>query len=584
MSSNEIRLKFLEFFKKRGHSIITSSSLIPDDPSVLLTTAGMQQFKKYYTGEFDAMKDFKSRRTVSVQKCFRTSDLEEVGDESHLTFFEMLGNFSFGPVGSNEPADFGTDGYFKKSAIYWVYEFITKEMELEIDFVSVFEGDKEIPADLESEEIWKSIGGLKIKKFGRKDNFWGPTGNEGPCGPTTEIYVSGVEVWNIVFNEYYKYLDGRFEKLKNPGVDTGMGLERLAAAVQKKKNIFETDLFSSIIVFLNNFDLRVQRIISDHIRGIVFLINDGVLPSNIERGYVLRNLLRRIITHFKILKIDINIIKAILDVICKKYEDFYYFSKNNEEVWGVIKKEFNDFEKIFEKGWKIVQKIKSEGKEIIPPMVVFDLHQSTGARFELISEFAKEAGLKLPDENEFQEYYKKHQEISRTGMEKKFGGHGLFMDTGELKATNQEELKKATKLHTATHLLHQALRKVLGDKVKQMGSDITAERLRFDFSYPSKLSKEEIEKVEKLVNDKIAEGLEIKFKEMPFEEAVASGALAFFRQKYPQIVKVYSVGSFSMEVCGGPHMQNTKEVGKFKILKEEASSAGVRRIRATVLD
>lgn len=539
-----------------------SSSLIPDDPSVLLTTAGMQQFKRYYTGELDPIKDFGSKNTVSIQKCFRTSDIESVGDESHLTFFEMLGNFSFG-------------GYFKKEAIQYAYDFF-KELSLIIEFVSVFEGDKEVPADVESEKIWKSLGIADVRKFSRQDNFWGPTGKEGPCGPTTEIYVNGVEIWNLVFNEYYKYPDGHFEKLKNPGVDTGMGLERLTMVVQKKKNIFETDLFQNIIQGLTIRDERIKRVIADHSRGAVFLISDGVEPSNVERGYILRSILRRVIAQLIINKIEFSDYKKVILETIKNYGNFYKLEQENF-VWGVIKKEFDDFGKAFEKGMKLFNKLGKavSGKE------AFDLHQNFGFLIELMKDLARQEG-KTIDEESFQKEFQKHQEISRAGREKKFGGHGLILQTGELKAANEEELKKVTRLHTATHLLQAALRKVLGDHVHQRGSDISAERLRFDFSHPQKMTDEEKNKTEDMVNEQIQKELPMVCKEMPIEEAEKTGALMFQKEKYGAIVKVYNAGNFSKELCGGPHVQNTKEVGKFKILKEEASSAGVRRIRATV--
>lgn len=560
----EIRHKFTDFFVKRGHVSVPSSSLLPDDPSVLFTTAGMQQFKKYYTGEADAKRDFGTVNTVSIQKSMRTSDIDEVGDPSHLTFFEMLGNFSFG-------------GYFKKEAIEYAHKFLTKELELEIDYVSVFAGDGETSADNESEEIWKSIDpNIEIKKMGREDNFWGPTGNEGPCGPTTEIYINGVEVWNLVFNQYYCEKNGSLTTLKTPGIDTGMGLERLAMVVQEKQNIFETDLLEPIVKLAPpGLEERVKRIIADHSRAIAFLIVDSVRPSNKEQGYVLRRLMRRIITHNFTAKADLTLTHDIFAKIVEIYGSSY-----PELDAGLIIFEFDKEKEKFEKTLR--QGLRELGRsEIIDASAAFRLYESFGLPYEVIKEFAGQKAAGLGREG-FDEEFKKHQQISRAGQEKKFGGHGLVLDTGELKAANEEEVKIVMRLHTTTHLLHAALRKILGNEVKQAGSDITAERLRFDFTFPRKLAGDEIKRVEDLVNQVIIQDLEVTKQEMPYEEAIKTGALSFFRLKYPPAVNVYSVGDFSKELCGGPHVKRTFEIGKFKIIKEEAVSAGVRRIRAAV--
>jgi len=568
----------LDFFEKKGHKIVPSSSLIPDDPSVLLTTAGMQQFKKYFTGELDPMKDFGGKNTVSIQKCFRTSDIDEVGDESHLTFFEMLGNFSFG-------------GYWKKEAIEYAYEFIRKEMGLEIDYVSVFKGDKEIPADEESEKVWKSLGISEIKKLGREDNFWGPTGSEGPCGPTTEIYINGVEIWNIVFNEYYSK-DGKLMPLKIKGVDTGMGLERLATASQNVSNIFDTDLFTPIMNKIKDLtesrSVRESRIIADHIRTSVFIIGDGVIPSNADRGYVLRRLLRRAIRYADVIGIPEFELSNIGQVVQDCYKTTYP-SVSSTNIGIVINDEEKRFRKTLEKG---LLKIDEFGIDEfghlrdITGAQAFELFSTYGFPLELTKEII--SPCVLVDFESFETAFKKHQEISRAGNEKKFGGHGLILNTGELKAGNEEELKKVTRLHTATHLLQKALREVLGKEVEQRGSDITSERTRFDFSFSRKLTPEEIKKVEGLVNQKIKEDSPVNFKEMSKSEAEKTGALYFFREKYPEKVKVYFVGeslenAWSKEFCGGPHVNRTSEIGEFRILKEEAVAAGVRRIRAAVL-
>ncbi len=567
MTHPEIREKFLKFFESRGHKIVPSSSLLPTDPSVLFTTAGMQQFKPYYTGEADAMKDFGSLNAVSIQKSMRTSCIDEVGDNTHLTLFEMLGNFSFG-------------GYWKKEAIELAHEFITKEMGLIIDYVSVFGGENEVLGDEESEQIWKSIdSSLEVRKFGLEDNFWGPTGNDGPCGPSTEIYVNGVEIWNIVFNEFYYTgsrdelllgkSDKKLEPLKTSGIDTGMGLERLAMVVQGKNNIFETDLFESIFKPLpSGLDVRIKRVIADHARAIAFLICDGVTPSNKEQGYVLRRLMRRLIAHT-----DLG--HEILRIVVKEYKT-YYPNLDENIISNIFSEENVKFTRTLSKGLSELEKLNT-----VDAVSAFRLFESYGLPFEVIREFGKEKTKSL-SRKDFDTEYKRHQEKSRAGAEKKFGGHGLLMDTGELKAGNEEELKKATRLHTATHLLHASLRKVLGNEVHQAGSDITAERLRFDFTFPRKLTHEEIKQVEDLVNDAVQKDYPVTKEEMPYEDAIKSGAMAFFKLKYPPRVNVYSVGDFSKELCGGPHVSHTAEIGHFKITKEEAVSAGVRRIRATV--
>ncbi len=589
MTHQEIRERFIKFFEERGHKLVPSSSLLPTDPSVLFTTAGMQQFKPYYTGEADSMKDFGSLNTASVQKCLRTSDIEQVGDNSHLTFLEMLGNFSFG-------------GYFKEEAIKHAHEFIVKEMGLKIDYVSVFIGEENIPADEESEKIWKSIDpSIVIKKFGKTDNFWGPTGDEGPCGPTSEIYVDGIEVWNLVFNEFFCDKNRSLSPLAKKGIDTGMGLERLAMAVQKKTNISEIDLFAPLVEEVRGKELydyeqneTSERIIADHLRASVFLIADGVTPSNVEQGYVLRRLLRRAIRHAKLLNQPEDIYERMLHVLTHDiYREIYPELKSKQkEILEVILTEKNKFTKTLDRGLrefgKLIEGMISGGEKTISGKNVFDLYTTFGFPLELIEELAKEKGLTV-DVLGFEGEIGEHKAKSRAGAEKKFGGHGLVSDTGELKAGDEEELAKVTRLHTATHLLHAALRKVLGNDIHQAGSDITPERLRFDFAFPRKVTAEEVKEIEEVVNRAIEENLVVTMKEMPYEEAIKSGALAFFKQKYPPIVKVFTIGGtepaevpFSREICGGPHVTRTGEVGKFRIVKEESVSAGTRRIRAVV--
>lgn len=538
MQSEEIRRRFLKFFEKRGHVIIPSASLVPEgDSSVLFTTAGMQQFKPYYLGEPSPY----GNNVVSVQKCIRTSDIDEVGDESHLTFFEMLGNFSFGG-----PAKDGAS-YWKKEAIEYAHEFVVKEMGLKIDYVSVFGGEKEVPEDKESVEIWKSIDpGIVIKKFGRADNFWGPTGEEGPCGPTTEIYVDGIEIWNIVFNEFYQNKDKSLRHLDSKGIDTGMGLERLTMVVQKVPTVFDTDLFN----FANNPQTRVERIVADHMRTAIHMIEDGVVPSNTERGYVLRRLIRRAVANKK----EIGEVEKIAEKFMQ-----------DKKVLDVLWRETHKFALTLDAGLKLFE------KGTVDPFTLFTTY---GFPFELTEEIAKEKEIKI-DRKKFEEDFKKHQEISKAGMEQKFKG-GLA-GHGEMEI----------KYHTATHLLHQALHDVLGDEVEQRGSNITSDRLRFDFSFSRKLTDDEKKKVEDIVNEKIKEALPVKHSVFDKEEAVKSGAQHFFEKKYPDEVSVYYIGdslenAYSKEFCGGPHVENISVLGHFKIIKEEAVSAGTRRIKAVL--
>jgi alanyl-tRNA synthetase len=620
MTSRELRKKFLDFFAQRGHVIVPSSSLLPEDPSVLFTTAGMQQFKPYYLGE----KSPYGPNVASCQKCFRTSDIEEVGDAKHLTFLEMLGNFSF-------------DGYFKNETISWALEFFIENLKIPLDrlWFTYFKGEGEIPEDKESRKILEDlkIPKERIQKFGRKDNFWGPTGKEGPCGPTVEIHYdlagkscqkglptsSGgeylpnydcgrfVELWNLVFNEYEQDREGKISPLAQKGVDTGMGLERLAMVLQKKESIFETDLFSPIIfeikkmagqkeissferlyapsiAFEKEFEKmkyqRPLRIIADHIRASVFLAAEGILPSNIERGYILRRVLRRTIRFGKLLNLPKNFLIPLAQKVIEIYKDIYpeIFSKETD-ILTVFQNEEEKFSKTLEKGLKHfrlqIENCKLKNQKIIPGKVAFDLYQSYGFPLELTKEMAGEEEF-IVDEEGFEREFEKHQEISRAGAEKKFGGVG------------KEASYEAAKLHTATHLLQAALRKILGEYIKQMGSDITPQRLRFDFSHSQKMTAEEIKKVEDLVNQKIKENLEVKKEEMSLKEALRSGALAFFKEKYPEKVTVYSIGDpsdpsgrvFSKEICAGPHVKRTGELGHFKIVKEESLGSGLRRIRA----
>lgn len=604
MNSNEIRRRFLEFFEKRGHMIVPSSSLIPTDSSVLFTTAGMQQFKLYFMGE----KSPWGKNVASVQKCIRTSDIDEVGDETHLTFFEMLGNFSFG-------------GYWKREAIRFAWELLegimgnnlkSQTLDLKVTsqnsklLITVFGGDDEVPADEESYKIWRDEIGIPeklIKKCGREDNFWGPTGAEGPCGPTTEIhYIStdystdhstdhSTELWNIVFNEYYCSQDKKLTPLKQKGIDTGMGLERLAMVLQGKKSIFETDLFKPILDVLTLSIVgsdptmaavveRKKRIIADHTKAAVFLAAEGILPSNVERGYVLRRLLRRAIRYGKVLDLPPFFLLSLAGKVIDIYRDIYpELQTKQADILTVIQNEEEKFSKTLSQGLKEFDKLAQAGKL---SENAFYLYESYGFPLELTEELAQERGIKI-DRQEFEQSFKKHQEISRVKQEKKFGGHGLVLDTGEIKAANEEEIEKVTRLHTATHMLQAALRQVLGPEVRQRGSDITSERLRFDFTFSRKVTPEELSEVENLVNEKIKENLPVSMEEKSFNEAVAEGALTVEGARYPEKVKVYSIDAFSKEVCGGPHVERTGQVGKFHITKEESVAAGIRRIRAVLL-
>lgn len=532
MNSSELRQKFLDFFAKNGHQIVPSSSLLPTDPSVLFTTAGMQQFKPYYLGEDSPF----GKNVASCQKCIRTSDIEEVGDERHLTFFEMLGNFSF-------------SGYWKKEAIQYAYDFVVGELGLKIDYVTVFEGETNVPEDAESEAIWKSIdNNIVVKKFGRADNFWGPTGEEGPCGPTTEIYVNGIEIWNIVFNEFYQEKDKTLKPLEIKGIDTGMGLERLAMVCQNVPTVFETDLFSGA-------KNKQERILADHIRSISFLISDGVLPSNKNQGYILRRLMRRIL----IWDTDFH---TLFENAVERFQPFYPELDINK-ILEVFDKEAGAFSLSLREGLKNI-------KEEMSAQEIFSLYETFGLPQDILRD-----KIKNFNQSEFDELLKKHQELSRTASAGMFRG-GLADDKPE-----------TIKLHTAHHLLLSVLQELFGKEVKQRGSNINSERLRIDFSFDRKITPEELQKVEASVNEKITQCLEVIKKEMPIAEAQKIGAEMEFGVKYGNTVSVYFIQDkngnvISKEFCGGPHVNNTSELGHFKIIKEEASSQGVRRIKATL--
>lgn len=576
MQSSEIRKRFLEFFENRGHKIIPSASLVPEnDPSVLFNTAGMQPLVPYLLGQEHPM----GKRIADVQKCVRTGDLDDIGDNRHFSFFEMMGNWSLGD-------------YFKKEAITWSYEFLmSKEEGLGLDvsrlYVTIFEGDENAPYDQESKDIWMSLGVSenRIYALPGEDNWWSP-GENGPCGPCSEMFydMNGnvgdltkegfieatkkedvIEIWNDVFMEYEKK-DGKvIGKLKQKNVDTGAGLERITAVMQGKKTAYDTDLFESVAAFLIPVpaDMRKKRIIADHIRTSVFLIADGVIPSNKDQGYVLRRLLRRAIFCYTNRKINKEEVSTLVDLISIKYGDVYEKIKENSHfIKNVINDEVNKFTQTLENGLK-------EFEKGIDPFI---LATTYGFPIELTEELAQEKGIKI-DREDFNKKMAEHQKLSQTASAGMFKG-GL---------ANHNE--KTVRLHTAHHLLLAALQEVVSPEIKQRGSNITEERLRIDFVCDHKLSDEEKQKVEDLVNQKIQSGLNVVRREMPLTEAEKIGAQMEFGAKYPETVSVYFVeddkGSiFSKEFCGGPHVSNTSELGHFKIQKEEAVSAGIRRIKA----
>mgnify|MGYP001099734784 CR=1 FL=1 len=589
MNSKEIRSSFLNFFRDKNHKIIPSVSLISPDPSVLFTTAGMQPLSPYLAGKKDPLKDFGTRHLASCQKCFRTNDIDEVGDNTHHTFFEMLGNWS---IGVDEKGN-----YFKEGAIQLALEFLIKKLKLNLERISItfFKGDETVPEDKETFLLWQKYGISKerIRPMGKSDNFWGPVGKEGPCGPCSEIYYlkengQEVEIWNLVFMEYYQKEDGGLEKLSQTNIDTGIGFERLVAVLQNKESSFETDLFEFLIPHLeSNSQKRYQdykrefRIIMDHLRALTFLIGDGVLPSNLGQGYILRRIFRRAMRYFFLLNVPTKNIPFLISLIIENYGDIWPEIKEKKEfILRVVEQEEEKFSRVLKRGMELILKeidnLKRKSERIMPGKVVFDFYQNYGFPFELTQEIARENDL-LVSREEFEQYFRKHQEISRKSMEKKFGGHG-FKEEKEL--DDKDKTEKIKRLHTATHLLHAALRQILGENVFQQGSDITPERLRFDFSFSRKLTPEELKNIEDLVNQKIKEGLIVKKEKKKLKDALEEGALAFFKERYPPEVYVYTIGDFSKEICAGPHVEKTSELGHFKIVKEEAVSANVRRIRA----
>ena len=586
MKAIEIRNKYLDFFKRHGHAVIPSAPLIPEnDPSVLFTTAGMQPLVPYLLGE----KHPEGTRLTDFQKCLRTNDIDEVGDNRHLTYFEMLGNWSLGD-------------YFKEESIAMSFEFLTKELGIPVEKLSVtcFAGDEDCQRDEVTASCWRKAGipEDRIYYFGKDDNWW-IAGEEGPCGPDTEMfYDTGkpkcsencnpscgcgkyVEIWNNVFMEFFKTKDGKYTKLKQHNVDTGLGLERMTMLLQGKETPFDTELFKPVMDKLQelageNDSIESRRIVAEHLRASMMIIQDGGLPSNVDRGYILRRLIRRMVRHLRKLQINLNELGELIDLNIDTLKEMYpELHQNSNKIKSVIIEEKDKFEKTLERGErefnKIVNRMKNEGKDTISGQDLFTLYETYGFPPEVTQDLAREAGLKV-DTTEFDKLFKEHQEKSRMGSEQKF--------KGGLAGTGEQEVR----YHTATHLLNAALKVILGKDVHQKGSNITPERMRFDFSCDHKLTDDEKKKVEDLVNEWIEQGLDVKCEEMKKDDAIKSGAECMFIEKYPDIVTVYSIGNdketVSKELCGGPHVKNTSELGHFKIKKEEASSAGVRRIKA----
>ncbi|MBI4085689.1 MAG: alanine--tRNA ligase [Candidatus Liptonbacteria bacterium] len=643
MTSSEIRKKYLEFFEKRGHKIIPSSSLIPEkDATTLFTGSGMQPLLPYLLGESHPG----GKRLVNSQKCFRAEDIEEVGDNRHTTFFEMLGNWSLGD-------------YFKAEQLPWFFEFLTDEVGLDPKrlYVTVFAGDKKngIPKDEESSAIWKKLfqeKGIEVKEvelvtlarggefgmqggrifyYDAKKNWWSRTGapekmpaNE-PGGPDSEVFydfhpelgekclMSGfgtfchpncdcgrfMEIGNSVFMEYLKKEDGSFEKLKQRNVDFGGGLERITAALGNDSDIFQIDIFKPLILELvslsgkryeDSAHQKSFRVIADHVRAATFMLADGVLPSHNDRGYILRRLIRRALRHLNRIEVSGEHLEILSKSVIKIYADQYPgLARSENGILSALREEEARFKKTLASGLRYVHgmtELQNISGKIISGADAFILFSTYGFPIEMTEEIAKEKGMTV-DIKGFKSEMEKHQDISRAGAEKKFGGHGLYLKTGEVTIRDQSEVEKVTRLHTATHLLHQALRQTLGPEVRQNGSDITVERTRFDFNFPRKLTPEEVKSVEKLVNEKIKEDLPVSFVELPKAEAEKTGALFFFTAKYGDTVKVYYIGkdlnsAWSKEFCGGPHVAHTAEIGAFKISKEEAVASGLRRIRGIV--
>ncbi len=587
MTAPNLKKKFIDFFLSHGHQEIPSASLIPqNDSGALFISAGMHPLIPYLQGQPHPL----GKRLVNVQKCLRTSDIDEVGDICHHTFFEMLGNWSLGD-------------YSKKEMVTWSFEFLTKHLTINPKHLHVtcFAGDKDAPKDEETAKLWQHQGILSnnIHFLGKKDNWWGPAGSTGPCGPDTEMFTDTqpdepqvdfktgcqqgryIEIWNDVFMEYYKEKNGKYSELKQENIDTGMGVERTVTILSGLSDNYLTDIWQPIIKKIEKIadksyqdNLKPMRIIADHVRSAVFIIADGVEPSNKEAGYVLRRLIRRSIRQAKLLDIASNFTKTIAEAVLdnqKNYADDYpELNQNKEKILSILQDEENRFRQTLNRGLnKISQLIKDNQ---LSGLNAFNLYQSYGFPLELIQEEAKKRKYKLPSNftNQFNQAKQTHSKLSQT------------LSVGKFKSGLADNSKIITNYHTATHLLHAALRVILGSHVKQSGSNITAARLRFDFTHPEKLNPDQIQKIQKLVNQKIKEALPIKSSNLPLEEAKKQNALAFFGAKYPETVSVYSIGNFSKEICTGPHAKNTKSLGVFKIIKQESSGSGKRRLYATL--
>lgn len=589
MKAKELRAKYIEFFKENGHAEIKSAPLIPDnDPTVLFTTAGMHPLVPYLLGEKHPL----GTRLTDYQKCIRTGDIEEVGDPVHLTFFEMLGNWSLGD-------------YFKVESIGYSFDFLTNEHWLNIPLdrlaFTVFAGDEDAPFDEEAFNEWRKHGvsEKRIAKLPKKDNWWGPAGETGPCGPDTEIfYWTGplptpevfdpsdkrwVEIWNNVFMQYFKNAEGKFEPLKQQNVDTGMGVERVTAILQGKASCYDTEIFAPLFAKLDELRgietpaerTRSERIIVEHMRAATFIMGDGVTPGKVDQAYVLRRIIRRAIREAMKLELNKSFTVAMAQVVIDNYKDVYSELAVNEKIiLEEFEREERQFASALDRGTREFEKLIARvpahiERKVISGKNAFNLYETYGFPIELTVEMAAEKGFTVDMEG-YQKAFEKHQELSRQGAEHKFKG-GL--------ADHSDE---TARLHTATHMLHKALRIVLGDHVAQKGSNITAERLRFDFSHPDKMTPEQIAEVQKIVNEQIQRELPVICEEMTVDEARAAGAIGLFGDKYGERVKVYSIGDYSKEICGGPHAQNSKDLGEFIIQKEESSSRGVRRIKAII--
>lgn len=555
-----LRQKFLDYFSRSGYQVLPPASLIPkNDPSVLFTTAGMQQFKPFYTHPETAL----APKIATVQPVIRTSDIAEVGDETHLTMFEMLGIFSFGE--SNSRA-------MKEKAIREMWQFVNEELGVNIGrvYATVFRGDDRTPKDIESAEIWEQLG-VEVRECNREENFWGPTGSEGPCGPNTEIYVDGVEVGNLVFNEYFQDQNQKFTKLKQFGLDFGSGLERLSATLQRQTSVWKIEPFLSWAKHTDPIHPKESRVIIDHLRAAIFLISADIQPANKGREYILRRLIRKAVF------LANNLTKAFdwkmaIDHIRSFYADSHQL-KSSEVILAVFQQEREQFEKNLTRAQNYLAKWlgahpKATEKEVTE--LAFYMYESFGFPKELVIEYLADLGRPV-NVGHFERLFAEHQQISRAGLDKQFKG-GLA-----------DHSEQTIKHHTAHHLLLAALRQVLGNGVVQRGSNVTSDRLRIDFSFDRKLTDEELKEVEAIVNDKIQADLPVTVEEMTKDEALKSGALAEFGQKYGDKVTVYTIGDFSKELCGGPHTEKTGLLGRFEILKEEASSGGIRRIKARLV-